>query len=140
CLSKSDIIFIDNIHKKFNIQDALHIKNLEKNTKHDVKAIEYFLKEKFSTSKNLLKLSEFIHFACTSDDINNIAYALMLKDSRDKIILPLWDTLINLLKKIALKYKNIPMLSFTHGQPATPSTMGKEMANFYYRMHRQLCR
>ncbi|MBZ2279213.1 adenylosuccinate lyase, partial [Buchnera aphidicola] len=91
-------------------------------------------------SKNLLKLSEFIHFACTSDDINNIAYALMLKDSRDKIILPLWDTLINLLKKIALKYKNIPMLSFTHGQPATPSTMGKEMANFYYRMHRQLCR
>ncbi|MDE5285287.1 MAG: adenylosuccinate lyase, partial [Buchnera aphidicola] len=140
CLSKSDIIFIDNIHKKFNIQDALHIKNLEKKTNHDVKAIEYFLKEKFSISKNLLKLSEFLHFACTSDDINNLAYALMLKDARKKIILPLWKSLINVLKNITLKYKNIPMLSLTHGQPATPSTIGKEIVNFYYRMYRQLCK
>ncbi|QCI20986.1 adenylosuccinate lyase [Buchnera aphidicola (Hyperomyzus lactucae)] len=136
-IDDKEILFLDNIIKKFNEKDALYIKNIEKKTNHDIKALEYFLKEKISKSKNLSLLSEFVHFGCTSEDINNLAYALMLKDVRSQIILPLWKKIIFFLKKMIFQYKNIPLLSLTHGQPATPSTMGKEIANFYYRMQRQ---
>ncbi|WAI18578.1 MAG: adenylosuccinate lyase [Buchnera aphidicola (Acyrthosiphon caraganae)] len=136
-IKDEEILFLDNIVEKFNEKDAIFIKNIEKKTKHDVKALEYFLKHKISKSKNLLIISEFIHFGCTSEDINNIAYALMIRDARDQIILPLWCKIINALKKMVFKYKNSSLLSLTHGQPATPSTMGKEIANFYYRMKRQ---
>lgn len=132
-----DILFLDNIIKEFNEKDAVLIKNIEKETNHDVKSLEYFLKKKISKSKNLLLVAEFIHFGCTSEDINNIAYALMIKDARDQIILPLWSKIITILKKMIFKYQNSSLLSLTHGQPATPSTMGKEIANFYYRMKRQ---
>ncbi|CAL4322072.1 Adenylosuccinate lyase [Buchnera aphidicola (Protaphis terricola)] len=136
-IDNNDILFIDNVFNKFNEKDMLYIKNIEKKTNHDIKALEYFLKNKLSQSKKLSYLTEFIHFACTSEDINNIAYALMIKDALKKIILPLWLKIINILKKLSIEYKSIPLLSMTHGQPATPSTMGKEILNFYYRVKRQ---
>ncbi|ACL30627.1 adenylosuccinate lyase [Buchnera aphidicola str. APS (Acyrthosiphon pisum)] len=132
-----EILFLDSIVEEFNEKDAILIKNIEKETNHDIKALEYFLKNKIAQSKNLLTISEFVHFGCTSEDINNIAYSLMIKDARDKIILPLWYKIISTLKKMVFKYQHYPLLSLTHGQPATPSTMGKEIANFYYRMKRQ---
>ncbi|ALD15215.1 adenylosuccinate lyase [Buchnera aphidicola (Aphis glycines)] len=136
-IEKTDVLFIDNILKNFTIKDAMYIKSIEKKTNHDVKALEYFLKYKFSTSKKLSSMSEFIHFGCTSEDINNIAYALMIKDSLNRVIVPFWSEIIGVLKKYSIEYKNSSMLSMTHGQPATPSTMGKEFLNFYYRMKRQ---
>lgn len=136
-ITDQEVLFLDNIVTMFNEKDACYIKNIEKKTNHDIKALEYFLKEKISKSKNLLLLSEFVHFGCTSEDINNLAYALMLKDARSQIILPLWSKIICFLKTMIFQYQNIPLLSLTHGQPATPSTMGKEIANFYYRMKRQ---
>ncbi|QCI18808.1 adenylosuccinate lyase [Buchnera aphidicola] len=136
-IENDDIFFIDNILKNFTLEDAIQIKNIEKQTNHDIKALEYFLKYKFSKFKKLDLISEFIHFSCTSEDINNIAYALMIKDARDQVLLPLWSEIINFLKKDAIQYKNISLLSMTHGQPASPSTMGKEILNFYYRLERQ---
>ncbi|QFQ32439.1 adenylosuccinate lyase [Buchnera aphidicola (Aphis fabae)] len=136
-LEYKDISFIDDILKNFTIKDAIYIKNIEKKTNHDVKALEYFLKDKFSQSTRLSLISEFIHFSCTSEDINNIAYALMIKDSINQVLLPLWSEIINFLKKYSIQYKNSSLLSMTHGQPATPSTMGKEILNFYYRIQRQ---
>lgn len=132
-----EIIFLDNIIQEFNEKDAEYIKNIEKITNHDVKAIEYFLKKKMSEIKNLSLISEFVHFGCTSEDINNIAYALMLKNTRENVILPLWNQIISILKEMVFQYQYTSLLSLTHGQPATPSTMGKEIANFYYRMKRQ---
>ncbi|AWH90767.1 adenylosuccinate lyase [Buchnera aphidicola (Melanaphis sacchari)] len=132
-----DITLLDSIFKEFNEKDALYIKEIEIKIKHDVKALEYFLKDKCTQLKQLSNITEFIHFACTSEDINNLAYALMIKDARDKIILPLWSKIIKFLKDFSFKYKNVSLLSMTHGQAATPSTMGKEMANFYYRLQRQ---
>ncbi|QFQ32096.1 adenylosuccinate lyase [Buchnera aphidicola] len=136
-IEKKDILFIDNILNNFSIKDAIYIKNIEKKTNHDVKALEYFLKYKFSKSKKLSSMSEFIHFGCTSEDINNIAYALMIKDSLNQVILPFWSEIISVLKKYSIEYQNSAMLAMTHGQPATPSTMGKEFLNFYYRVQRQ---
>lgn len=139
-LESKDVLFIDNILKNFSIKDAIYIKNIEKETNHDIKALEYFLKYKFSKSKKLSLISEFIHFSCTSEDINNVAYALMVKDSINQVLLPLWSEIINFLKKYSIQYKNSSLLSMTHGQPATPSTMGKEILNFYYRIQRQFSR
>lgn len=136
-IEKSDILFLDSIFEKFNEKDAISIKNIEKETNHDIKALEYFLRNKISQSKKLSPFLEFVHFLCTSEDINNVAYALMIKNARDEIILPLWKKIIEFLKNASFQYKDIPLLSLTHGQPATPSTMGKEMVNFYYRMQRQ---
>lgn len=129
---------LDNIMCRFSEQDALRIKTIEKTTNHDVKAVEYFLKEKIAGNRVLESVSEFIHFACTSEDINNLSYSLMLKDARETIILPYWTKLINELKAKAKQYQDIPLLSRTHGQPATPSTIGKEFANVVYRLERQL--
>ncbi|WP_392559540.1 adenylosuccinate lyase [Orbus mooreae] len=136
--SKEDLQFLDNIILNFSEQDALRIKEIEKTTNHDVKAVEYFLKEKMAGHPSLGVVTEFIHFACTSEDINNLSYSLMLKTARETVIVPYWNKLINELKTKAKLYQHIPLLSRTHGQPATPSTIGKEFANVVYRLERQL--
>ncbi|MGB6977484.1 MAG: adenylosuccinate lyase, partial [Gammaproteobacteria bacterium] len=121
----------------FTESDARRIKAIERKTNHDVKAIEYFLKEKISSYPNLAKASEFIHFACTSEDINNLSYALILKTTRDQHLLPVIQALINILIQLAETHAEQAMLARTHGQPATPTTIGKELANFVARLHRQ---
>lgn len=128
---------LEQIIENFNEANAQHIKNIEKTTNHDVKAIEYFIKEKIAGNAELAASSEFIHFACTSEDINNLAYALMLKTARSQSLLPLMDELVPQLKKLAHQYAEQPMLSRTHGQPATPTTLGKEFANVVARLQRQ---
>ncbi|AAO26971.1 adenylosuccinate lyase [Buchnera aphidicola str. Bp (Baizongia pistaciae)] len=129
---------LDRIIDNFSKKDALEIKILEKKTNHDVKSIEYFLQKKIFKCLGNHDILGLVHFGCTSEDINNLAYALMLKVSRRDIILPLWNKIIFEIKKIALLHHNVPMLSRTHGQPATPSTIGKELINFAYRLERQL--
>ncbi len=128
---------LDTLVKKFNYNDTAQIKALEVTTNHDIKAIEYFLKAKIKKNPELKKSSEFIHFACTSDDINNLAYALMLKEAREKCLLPSIQQLIKKLKGLAKRHADHAMLARTHGQPAVPTTMGKELANFTYRLMRQ---
>ncbi|MBX9336163.1 adenylosuccinate lyase, partial [Serratia marcescens] len=129
--------FLDKIVAEFNEEDAQRIKTIERTTNHDVKAVEYFLKEKVAAVPALHAVSEFIHFACTSEDINNLSHALMLQSARQDVVLPYWRKIIDALKGLALEYRDIPLLSRTHGQPATPSTVGKEFANVAYRMERQ---
>ncbi|MGH8558780.1 MAG: adenylosuccinate lyase [Methylococcales bacterium] len=121
----------------FSEADAQRVKDIEKTTNHDVKAIEYFLKERIRDSEELQRVSEFIHFACTSEDINNLAYALMLKTGRDRVIAPRIDTLISTIKQLAHDYAGRAMLSRTHGQSASPTTMGKEFANIAARLQSQ---
>ena len=125
------------IADSFSIEDAKAIKEIEKTTNHDVKAVEYFLKEQISSIPELHEVSEFIHFACTSEDINNLSHALMLKDGR-KVLLSKMVDLLSLVKQLAKENADIPMVSRTHGQTASPTTLGKEMANFYYRLDRQI--
>ena len=122
--------------KEFSERDAEHIKNIEAETNHDVKAIEYWLRSKLGTDVEAQRALEFIHFACTSEDINNLAYALMVRDSRDEVMLARLAELVEALKRLARRHARLPMLSRTHGQAATPSTLGKEMANFAYRLER----
>ena len=129
---------LNEIVDNFNEQDAIRIKTIEKTTNHDVKAVEYFLKEKVNTNQELQAINEFIHFACTSEDINNLSYALMLKTARDTVLIPYWNKLIATITTQAKTYRDLPLLSRTHGQPATPSTIGKEFANVVYRLKRQL--
>jgi adenylosuccinate lyase len=129
--------FLDNLAANFSEEDGRRIKEIERTTNHDVKAVEYFLKEKVEALPELAAVSEFIHFACTSEDINNTSHALMLKEARETVILPEIRTLIDSIAKLAEEYRDIPLLSRTHGQPASPTTMGKEMANVAYRMERQ---
>jgi adenylosuccinate lyase len=120
----------------FSLEDASRIKEIEATTNHDVKAVEYFLKERTGENKEISGCAEFIHFACTSEDINNLAYALMLKEGRDTVLLPRMDKLISGLETLAGRYADQPMLARTHGQPASPTTLGKEMANVAYRLKR----
>jgi adenylosuccinate lyase len=129
--------FLDKIVAEFSEEDAQRIKTIERTTNHDVKAVEYFLKEKVDAIPALQAVSEFIHFACTSEDINNLSHALMLQTARQDVVLPYWRKIIDSIKGLALEYRDIPLLSRTHGQPATPSTVGKEFANVAYRMERQ---
>ena len=129
--------FLDELAANFSEEDAARIKEIERTTNHDVKAVEYFLKEKVAGVPELHAVNEFIHFACTSEDINNTSHALMLKEARDEVILPEIQNIIDAIKALAVEYRDIPLLSRTHGQPASPSTMGKEMANVAYRMERQ---
>ncbi|XOD70450.1 MAG: adenylosuccinate lyase [Sodalis sp. (in: enterobacteria)] len=129
--------YLDAIVTNFKVADAERIKNIEYTTNHDLKAVEYFLKEKMAALPALWTVREFIHFACTSEDINNLSYALMLSTAREAILLPAWRKIIDGVKTLAERYRDIPLLSRTHGQPATPSTLGKEMANVAYRMMRQ---
>ena len=121
----------------FGVADAERVKQIERTTNHDVKAVEYFLKEKIAGQPELEAVSEFIHFACTSEDINNLAYGLMLREARDCVLLPAMRQVIDAITAKAHHYANQPMLSRTHGQPATPSTMGKEFANVAARLSRQ---
>ena len=128
---------LEKIATDFNESDALRIKDIERTTNHDVKAVEYYLKEKVAQHPELHTANEFIHFGCTSEDINNTAHALMLTQARQEVILPEIRSVIDAIKSMAARYRDIPFLSRTHGQPATPSTVGKEMANVVYRMERQ---
>lgn len=129
--------FLDGIVKNFSINDAQRIKDIEKTTNHDVKAVEYFLKEQVAKVPELAKISEFIHFSCTSEDINNNSHGLMLLNGRAQVLLPALRQIIEAVKELAHRYRDLPMLSRTHGQPATPTTLGKEMANVCYRLYRQ---
>ena len=128
---------LDAIVSDFNEADAQAIKDIEATTNHDVKAVEYFLKEKIADNAELHAITEFIHFACTSEDINNLSHGLMLKECRETVLLPEMDKILAALKALAVEYKTIPMMCRTHGQPASPSTLGKEMANVYVRLQRQ---
>lgn len=122
---------------RFGLEQAQRVKSIEEITNHDVKAVEYFLKEQIAGNAELEAISEFIHFACTSEDINNLCHGLMLKDAREQILLPMLDQLIEALRTLAHRYADLPMLARTHGQPASPTTLGKEMANFVHRLDRQ---
>ena len=128
---------LSNIVDNFSLEDAKVIKEIEKTTNHDVKAVEYYLKEKVSSTPELQNVNEFIHFACTSEDINNLSHALMLKDGRQVLLDEMRKTL-NLITDLAKDNADVAMLSRTHGQTASPTTLGKEMANFSYRLMRQI--
>ncbi|MCP5306011.1 MAG: adenylosuccinate lyase [Chromatiaceae bacterium] len=121
----------------FSEPDAERVKTIERTTNHDVKAVEYFLKEKIAGNAELERVSEFVHFACTSEDINNLSHALMLSEGRDQVLLPKADRVIDAIRSLAHSYAAQPMLSRTHGQPASPTTLGKEMANVVARLRRQ---
>jgi adenylosuccinate lyase len=125
------------IGEQFSADDAARIKAIERTTNHDVKAVEYFIKEKVAGNAELAAIKEFIHFACTSEDINNLAYALMLRDARDSVLLPALDGVIAKLRELSHAYAAQPMLSRTHGQTASPTTLGKEIANVVARLERQ---
>jgi adenylosuccinate lyase len=129
---------LDRIVSDFNEADAQRIKDIEATTNHDVKAVEYFIKEKFADNDELQAVNEFVHFACTSEDINNLSHGLMLKAGRDQVIVPMMKDIAEAIRKLAHEYAAIPMLSRTHGQTASPSTLGKEMANVVARLERQI--
>ncbi|MDX8410666.1 MAG: adenylosuccinate lyase [Mariprofundaceae bacterium] len=129
--------WLDAIVDDFSEADAARIKAIEATTNHDVKAVEYFLKERIADHAELAAVSEFLHFACTSEDINNLAYGVMLAQGRDKVLLPVMDELISRVESLAMAMADQPMLSRTHGQTASPTTMGKEMANTAFRLKRQ---
>ncbi len=135
--SQLAIELLNNIKTGFKEADAQRVKDIESKINHDVKAIEYFIKEKLEQNQELNSVSEFVHFACTSEDINNLSHALMLKGSRDEILLPEMDKLISTLADLAVEYAAIPMLARTHGQAASPTTVGKEFANVVARLRRQ---
>ncbi len=128
---------LDEAIADFSETDAAQVKAIEMRTNHDVKALEYWLKEKFDGNPEIKKASEFIHFACTSEDINNLSHGLMLKGARDSVMLPFLDNLIARLTELAQDQASQPMLSRTHGQTASPTTLGKELANVVYRLKRQ---
>lgn len=130
--TEEDIEKLKEIIKEFNIEKAKRVKEIEETTKHDVKAVEYFLREEFK-NKGIEKYNNLIHFACTSEDINNIAYGIMIKNLRDNVFVLNVEKLISTVKEKVKEYADIPMLSHTHGQSATPTTVGKELAIFVYR-------
>ena len=136
-LSEHAANLLDAIAINFSEEDAQRVKNIERTTNHDVKAVEYFLKEKIAGNDELEAISEFIHFACTSEDINNLAHALMLREARGQILLPQLDEIIQAITQLAHGNAELAMLSRTHGQPASPTTLGKEMANVAARLQRQ---
>ncbi len=138
--SAATIAQLDQLAAQFSEADAEQIKTIENRTNHDVKAIEYWLREKLSGNPETAKVLEFIHFACTSEDINNLSHALMLQGGRDEVMLPTLDVLIERLRKLAHQLADLPMLCRTHGQTATPSTLGKEMANVVHRLQRARAR
>lgn len=136
-LSESAEDFLNAIVSNFSVDDAQAIKDIERTTNHDVKAVEYFIKSKIAEHGELNQIKEFVHFACTSEDINNTAYGLMLKNAREQVILPEMDTIIGALRKLAHEHADMPMMSRTHGQPASPTTLGKELANVVKRLELQ---
>jgi adenylosuccinate lyase len=134
----AELDLLDNIYKNFDEVEFLTVKDLEKKINHDVKAIEYYIKDKIAGSEKLNKYKELVHFAATSEDINNLSYALMLKDIRHLLINQELQSIQNSILYSAIKYKTQPMMARTHGQPASPTTVGKELFNVYYRIERQI--
>ncbi len=128
---------LNRIWQQFDETDAQSVKDIEKITNHDVKAVEYFLKDKTRSEPCIHAVNEFYHFACTSEDINNLSHGLMLMQARDEVLVPHIKSIVAAIDAMAGEYANIPMLARTHGQPATPTTIGKEMRNVQYRMNRQ---
>ena len=137
-ISERGLVYLDDLIENFSIADAQRIKAIEATTNHDVKAVEYFIKEKFEDNAELSDQLEFVHFACTSEDINNLAYALMLRDGRDKAMLDQMREIETQLAQLAKDFADQPMLCRTHGQSASPSTVGKEFANVVHRLRRQI--
>lgn len=129
---------LNNLVDKFTIEQALRIKEIERTTNHDVKAVEYLIKETIADNPELNGVSEFVHFACTSEDINNLSHALMLKEGRDQVMVPALQQIADTLSAMAHEFADVPMLSRTHGQTASPTTVGKEFANVAYRLKRQI--
>jgi len=136
-LKPTELRILRSIYEQFDVLNAERIKDIEKTTNHDVKAVEYFIKEELKGGP-LEKYLEFIHFACTSEDINNLSYACMMRDFLERDMLPLLSGLVQELYAYALKYKNVPMLARTHGQPASPTTVGKELINFVSRLEKEM--
>lgn len=134
--SRDAVALLDGIADGFSVADAERVKAIEATTNHDVKAVEYFLKEKTGANSEIASVAEFIHFACTSEDINNLSHALMLKGARDGVLLPALEKVIAHLTELSHALADLPMLSRTHGQPASPTTVGKEFANVVYRLRR----
>ncbi|MCW5197248.1 adenylosuccinate lyase [Buchnera aphidicola] len=134
----SDHKILNKIIKNFDYNDVNQIKILEKITRHDIKALEYFLKNKILYKVFHTSILSFIHFSCTSEDVNNLAYANMINTMRTKLLIPYWEKIIFTMQNMAINYKNISMMARTHGQPAISTTLGKEISNFYYRLYRQL--
>ncbi|MEP2604353.1 adenylosuccinate lyase [Marinobacter sp.] len=130
--------FLDRMISEFNLADAERIKGIERTTNHDVKAVEYFIKEKIAEVPELHAVTEFVHFACTSEDINNLSHALMLREGLDHGLLPAMERIVDRLAELAHEHAEQPMLSRTHGQTASPSTVGKELANVVHRLRRQV--
>ncbi|MCB1808344.1 MAG: adenylosuccinate lyase, partial [Candidatus Competibacteraceae bacterium] len=124
-LKPADAALLDAIIDEFSLADAERIKAIERTTNHDVKAVEYFLKERVADKPALAAVAEFFHFACTSEDINNLAYALMLREARNELLSPLLDKVLDAVRQLARSYAATPMLARTHGQPASPTTLGK---------------
>ena len=137
-LSETANAYLDSLVEDFGLEAAKRVKAIEATTNHDVKAIEYYLKECFAEQDELNSLSEFLHFACTSEDINNLSYALMMADAREQVFLPVYADIDQALKAIVNEHANLPMLSRTHGQTASPTTLGKEIANVAKRLQRQV--
>ena len=136
--SSAATALLDQLVENFQIEHAERVKEFERTTNHDVKAVEYLLKEQAKQLPELAAVSEFIHFACTSEDINNLSHALMLREGRDNVMLPLMRQLADAIRALAVQFADVPMLSRTHGQPASPTTLGKELANVVYRLERQI--
>ncbi len=138
--SAATLTELDAVAEGFSLADAEAVKAHEKVTNHDVKAVEYFLKDRLAANAEVMKVAEFIHFACTSEDINNLSHALMLRDARRDVLLPAMGAIEERLTTLAMELADLPMLCRTHGQPASPSTLGKEMANVVYRLRRATLR
>lgn len=139
CLSEQSVQFLDAIVATFSLADAEAVKSIEATTNHDVKAVEYFLKQKVDGHSELVSIAEFFHFACTSEDINNLSHALMLKDGLAELISQ-YTSARSLIKSMAMEHAALPMLSRTHGQTASPTTVGKELANVVARLEQQIDR
>jgi adenylosuccinate lyase len=134
--SSATVAELDALVAGFGPQQAAEVKEIEAVTNHDVKALEYWIKKQLANNAEVMRVSEFIHFACTSEDINNLSHALMLKSARDETMLPMLDKVLARLRELAHEHAELPMMSRTHGQPATPTTLGKEIANVVYRLQR----
>ena len=136
--SESANTLLESIVEDFDVSGAQRIKEIEKTTNHDVKAVEYYLKEQVAQNAELNQVSEFIHFGCTSEDINNLSHALMLNRGREQVLLPMAYEILDMITALAHQHAAIPMMSRTHGQPASPTTLGKEFANVAFRLRRQI--
>ena len=136
-LPSAAVDVLDALLSGFGPDEAAAVKQIERTTNHDVKAVEYYIKQRISEQPDLAAVKEFVHFACTSEDINNLAYGIMLKRGREEVLLPVMDEIVGTLRDLAHRFADQPMLSRTHGQPASPTTLGKELANVVARLERQ---